>query len=248
LRSSAEASEFCYLQEASKGLRIHRVFRCALQQAIRKAYHGESEFLTILGGSPEVFSNTRSARQTVEAGGNYMSVVPAEKYTETEGSKLTGTIPVVFELDGVAIGKRRNEVKVGMIEPERLLTWDIASDEAPLHGGDETASEPLGLFMAGVVTCFMTQLRTFARHCGVKLTGLKTHAKFEWVGERRGQEPYVAFPKNFLLDIEFETEASLDAQRRLIRVAAKSCFAEQVLSIPVRHRLRHGDAWVKCEE
>ena len=168
-------------------------------------------------------------------------------YVEADGTDLTGAFPVSFELEGHASGKRRNDVKVGMVEPERLQLWDLASDEGRFHGGDETAPKPLALFTAGVVTCFMTQLRTFARGCGVKVQGLRTKAKFEWVAKRSGQEPYVAHPNRFTLDITFETDASLDAQKRLVRAAAKGCFAEQILSVDIVHRLYHRGEWVVCE-
>lgn len=176
-----------------------------------------------------------------------MTVTARPKYVEADGTSLTGRFPVSFELEGYSSGKRRNDVKVGMIEPERLKVWELASDEGKFHGGDETAPKPLALFTAGVVTCFMTQLRTFARQCGVGVTGLSTKAKFEWYAQRNGQEPYVACPNRFVLDIEFETDASLEAQKRLVRAAAKGCFAEQILSVDLIHRLKHGDEWIVCE-
>jgi uncharacterized OsmC-like protein len=177
-----------------------------------------------------------------------MSVTAKERYIQAEGTTMTGTIPVVFELEGIASGKRRNDVKVGMVKPERLLMWDLASDEAPFHGGEESAPEPLGLFVAGIVTCFMTQMRNFARNCDVTVNGLKTKVIFEWYAQRHGQEPYTGHPLKCVIDIEFDTVASLEAQKRLIEVASKACFAEQVLSIPVQHRLWHQGAWVPCEE
>jgi len=176
-----------------------------------------------------------------------MSASAERKYIEAEGTSLTGAFPVTFELEGYASGKRRNDVKVGMVAPERLLLWDLASDEGKFHGGDETAPKPLALFTAGVVTCFMTQMRTFARQCGVKVTGLKTRARFAWVAKRRGQEPYTAHPEKFTIDIEFETDATLEAQKRVIEAASKGCFAEQVMSVPVVHRLHHNGEWVVCE-
>jgi uncharacterized OsmC-like protein len=176
-----------------------------------------------------------------------MSVVEKPKYIEAEGMRLTGEFPVTFELEGYASGKRRNDVKVGIVEPERLKLWDIASDEGKFHGGDETAPKPLALFTAGVVTCFMTQMRTFAKQCGVEVRGLSTKARFQWTGKRNGQEPYVAHPKQFTIDIDFDTDSSLDAQKRLIRAAAKGCFAEQIMSVSIIHRLRHEGEWVVCE-
>jgi uncharacterized OsmC-like protein len=169
------------------------------------------------------------------------------EYIEVEGTKMTGEFPVAFDLEGHALGKRRNEVKVGMVKPERLKVWDIASDEGKFHGGDETAPKPLALFTAGVVTCFMTQLRTFAKQCGVGVHGLRAKAHFEWVARRIGQDPYTAHPVQFTMDIEFDTDSPLDAQKRLVRAAAKGCFAEQIMSVEIVHRLRHKGEWVVCE-
>lgn len=177
-----------------------------------------------------------------------MNVEQKRSYVEVEGMNLTGTFPVKFELSGYALGKRRNEVKVGMVEPKRLKVWEIASDEAPFHGGEESAPKPLAIFTAGVVTCFMTQMRTFARHCGVEVHGLDAAARFEWVGKRNGQEPYTAHPGQFTIDIELDTIAPLSAQKKLVAVASKACFAEQILSVPIMHRLRNGDEWIVCEE
>ncbi|WP_424630315.1 OsmC family protein [Bradyrhizobium sp. SYSU BS000235] len=176
-----------------------------------------------------------------------MNVTVKPEYIEADGTTLTGRFPVSFELEGYSSGKRRNDVKVGMVEPARLQLWDLASDEGRFHGGDETAPKPLALFTAGVVTCFMTQMRTFARQCGVQVRGLNTKARFEWYAQRNGQDPYVAHPNKFVLDIEFDTDSSLEAQKHLIRTAAKGCFAEQILSVDLVHRLKHGDEWVVCE-
>ena len=118
-----------------------------------------------------------------------------------------------------------------------------------MHGGEETAPLPISLFTAGIVTCFMTQLRTFARKCGVKVTGLKTRAQFDWVLRRHGQDPYTAHPPlDCIIDVEFETEASLEAQMHLVNVAAAACIAEQMLAVPVKHRLLYDGRWVSCEK
>ena len=176
-----------------------------------------------------------------------MNIDVKPQYIEAEGTKMTGQFPVAFDLEAVAVGKRRNDVKVGMIKPERLKVWDLASDEGKFHGGDETAPKPLALFTAGVVTCFMTQVRTFAKQCGVQVRGLRTNARFEWVAKRQGQDPYTAHPVQFVMEIELDTDSPLEAQQRLIHAAAKGCFAEQIMSVEIVHRLRHNGGWTECE-
>lgn len=176
-----------------------------------------------------------------------MSADARQRYVESDGMKFTGAFPVRFELVGQAVGKRRNEVSVGIVEPVQCRMWDIASDEAAFHGGDESAPKPLALFTAGVVTCFMTQMRTFARHCGVDVRALRAEASFQWTGRRAGQDPYTAHPKQFGIDIRLETDSPLEAQQQLVRAAAKGCFAEQILAVGIVHRLWHEGKWIICD-
>ncbi|QCB51778.1 hypothetical protein E5720_17745 [Rhodococcus sp. PAMC28707] len=73
---------------------------------------------------------------------------------------------VVISLDAVSSGKRRNDVRVRMEEPWARPEWELASDEPSAIGGEETAPMPLSIFATGVATCFMTQVRNFARQRG----------------------------------------------------------------------------------
>ena len=163
------------------------------------------------------------------------------------GMSLSGSVPIRFELRGVASGKRRNDVKVGMVQPHRLKLWEIASDEAPFHGGDESAPKPLSIFFAGIVMCFMTQMRTFARPCGVEVHGLKIDASIDWTLLRDGMKPYTAKTGQIIFNIELETDASLQAQQLLVRTAAKGCFAEVSLREAPLHRLLYQGEWVGCD-
>ncbi len=172
---------------------------------------------------------------------------PGRAYDGTaQGTTLTGTIPVRFELAAVAIGKRRNEVQVGMVRPRLLRKWDLASDEAAFHGGEETAPKPLAIFATGILTCFMTQMRTFARDCGVEVQGLRTTAAVDWTAQRNGLAPYVALPGRMQIDIELDTQAPIEAQKLLVKTAARGCFAEAMLREPPLHRLWHGSDWITC--
>ena len=172
----------------------------------------------------------------------------AQAYDQTaQGSTLTGTLPVRFELTAVALGKRRNEVQVGMVKPKLLRKWDLASDEAPFHGGDETAPKPLAIFATGIVTCFMTQMRNFAGDCGVEVRGLKATAAIDWTLQRNGLKPYIALPGRMQIDLELDTDAPIEAQKLLVRTAAQGCFAEAMLRDPPLHRLRHDGDWIECD-
>lgn len=172
-----------------------------------------------------------------------------QRLEQVDGVQASETLPVTFELSAVSSGKRRNDVRVHMTQPWQLREWELASDEAPAHGGDESAPKPLGIFATGITTCFMTQVRTFSRACGVRVDGLTVDGRFEWQLKPgpRPRDPYTAESGVFHLDIDMEAEAPLEAKQALIAAAAKGCFAEAVLSVPVIHRLRQGDEWVLCE-
>ncbi len=61
------------------------------------------------------------------------------------------------------------------------------------------------------------------------------------------RDPYTAEPGLIRLDIDIDTPSPLDDQRALIATAARACFAEAMLSVPVIHRLKSGEDWVICD-
>ena len=56
---------------------------------------------------------------------------------------MKDTFDVQFAFYGEAVGKMRNEVRVVSTAPTSGGTFDIATDEGPMHGGDGTAPTPL---------------------------------------------------------------------------------------------------------
>ena len=179
----------------------------------------------------------------------YAGTTAPDRLEQVDGVQAKQVLPVTFTLDAVASGKRRNDVSVRMTEPWQLRDWELASDEAPAHGGEETAPKPLGIFATGIVTCFMTQVRTFSRACGVRVDGLSVAGRFEWQLKPgpRPRDPYTAETGRFHLDIDMDTESSLEDQKALVASAARGCFAEAVLNVPVLHRLKTDDGWVTCD-
>lgn len=166
---------------------------------------------------------------------------------DVSGMRLTGTIPVRVDVSAVASGKRRNDATTQMVEPQVCKQWELASDEAAFHGGDETAPKPLSIFATGILACFMTQMRTFARPCGVDVRGLRGSASMAWTLTRNGTKPYAAAPGCMTIDIELESDAPLEAKMLLIRTAARGCPAEASLLEQPLHRLKHEGQWFDCE-
>lgn len=155
----------------------------------------------------------------------------------------TKTFDIVFEGQGIATGKMRNDIAVQFSSMNE--TFELATDEGPFHGGDGTAPPPLALFTAALVGCVMTQIRAFSKRLKIPVGEVKVNARLHWQGEQIGREPYVGSPVGFDLDIDFDSDATQDDQRRLLEAAKKGCFIEQTLSqgLTVGHRLRIDGEW-----
>ncbi len=155
------------------------------------------------------------------------------------------TFNLVFDCTGHAVGKFRNEMTVRLVEPE-VIEWEMASDEHGFHGGDGTAPLPIAYFAAGLTSCFMTQVRAFARRMRIPVDDLKVYCRCEWKGTQSGRDPYVSAPVGFHMDIELDSDASLEDQKRLLDAAQKGCFIESMMRQPntITHRLKTVAGWV----
>ncbi len=153
---------------------------------------------------------------------------------------------VVFRCRGVVEGKMRNALAVKMEKPW-AENYELATDEGKYLGGEGTAPPPLALFVASLVGCVMTQIRSSAKRLAIPLKDLAVEAVVEWEAHQTGNDPYEATPKGFCLDIDVDCDAPLADVKELIGVARKSCFIEQTLvrTNVIRHRLRSVDGgWV----
>lgn len=154
------------------------------------------------------------------------------------------TFELEFHCHGRASGKMRNDISVHW--PGMGESFELATDEGPLHGGDGTAPPPLALFSAALAGCLMTQIRAFARRMRVPLQGVEVRARLRWRAEQEGAGPYVSAPGGFELDIELDSAAPIENQISLVQAAQKGCFIEQCLApgVILGHRLRHGSDWI----
>ncbi len=156
---------------------------------------------------------------------------------------MTKRFEVIFEGIGRSTGKMRNDISVTW--PAMKESFELATDEGAFHGGDGTAAPPLALFTAALTGCLMTQIRAFSKRMDIPVTNVEVRARLHWEGEQEGNDPYVTNPVGFGLDVDLETEASAEDQRRLLDAAKKGCFIEQTLAkgLIVDHRLRIGGEW-----
>lgn len=151
-----------------------------------------------------------------------------------------GRYPLVFEATGTATGRMRNEINVVWAASGR--SWDMATDEPPDLGGEDTAPPPLTFFMAALVGCTMTQIRLMARQMKIPVTALTVRARAEWARDVPATGPHTAETVGYALDIDIDSPATPEAVRALAEAARKGCFVEHSLANPsvIRHRLRHG--------
>ncbi len=152
---------------------------------------------------------------------------------------------IVFEAEGRNDGGFRNEVTVHLRGPN-ARSFELPTDEGPLHGGGGTAPYPLAYFTSALTACVMTQLRAFARRLRIELRGLSVDTRCHWERVQRGGEPYLGAPVAFTLDVALDTDAPELEQRRLLAAAVKGCFIEQSLKPGVvRHRLKTSAGFVE---
>jgi uncharacterized OsmC-like protein len=150
---------------------------------------------------------------------------------------------IIFEGVGKASGKMRNDISVEFKTMGE--TFELATDEGGIHGGDGTAPPPLALFTAALIGCIMTQIRAFSKRLKIPVGQVQVDARLHWQGEQIGREPYVGSPVGFNLDIDFDSNASAQDQHRLLDAAKKGCFIEQTLAqgLTVGHRLCIDGDW-----
>jgi len=154
----------------------------------------------------------------------------------------SGSFPVQFRANGVARGKMRNEVHVDW--PGMKQSWDFATAEAPILGGEDTAPPPLAFLAVALVGCAMTNIRMMARHHDVDLKGLSVDMAADWRRNVPEGGTHVAGTDGFTLEIEIDSPAPPEAVQALVAAARAGCFVEHSLSqaVPVTARLRQGDA------
>lgn len=155
---------------------------------------------------------------------------------------MSDTFDVQFSFRGEAVGKMRNEVRVVSTAPSSGGTYDIATDEGPLHGGDASAPTPLHYFTAALAGCLMTQVRAFAKRFDVQLDGLVVEGRTAWLGHRTAPAPYWTEPVRFDLEVQVDSPASTEEVVALVEAAKKGCFIEQTLArgVTLGHTIVHG--------
>lgn len=156
---------------------------------------------------------------------------------------------VTYEVSGQSVGKMRNEIRGRQVEPSVEPEFEMATDEAGFHGGEGTAPLPLAYFCTGLVACLMTQIRAFSKRMRIDTGNVQVNAVIKWTATMEGRNPYKSRPKEFLLDIDLDSSASLDDQKRLIEAAKEGCFIEATLAnpIPVHHRLKEEDSYLPID-
>lgn len=159
-----------------------------------------------------------------------------------------GSYPIIFEARAKAVRKMRNEIVVDW--PAMKQSWDLATDESPNLGGEDTAPPPLALFIAALAGCAMTNIRMMARQHGIALQALDVDVRAEWTREVPAVGTHKAATKGFDLDIRIQSDAPTEAVVQLLLAAQIGCFVEHSLGVKARlnHRLQHGAGdWIAVD-
>lgn len=146
---------------------------------------------------------------------------------------------VVFDSEGVCVGKLRNEVTNTAHKPFQVSRM-LATDEGHFQGGEDTSPTPLEFFLTGLVGCLMTQIRVFAKKKRIDLNHLTVRCRAHWEAIADPDMPYAARPVGFEIDIDVESDTPENAIHDLIDGARRACFVEATLAQEneVRHTLR----------
>ena len=126
---------------------------------------------------------------------------------------------MTYEVRGTSVGKMRNEITRRQIELTVEPEFHMATDEAGFHGGDGTAPLPLAYFCTGLVACLMIQIRAFVKRLRIDLKGVDVQATIKWKAVAEGRNPDESAPVGFLLDVDMDSDASLEEQTRLLEAA-----------------------------
>ena len=143
-------------------------------------------------------------------------------------------------------GRMRCDVRVDM--PAWKEHWDLATDEGTFHGGEATAPPPLALFTAGFAGCVMTQVRAFSKRLKILVDDVRIGLKCHWKGEMQPDKTYHGLPVGFDVDVEIDSPASFEDQKRLIDAAQMGCFIEGTMREggKVTHRIKDDSgSWVE---
>lgn len=143
---------------------------------------------------------------------------------------------VVFECEGICVGKLRNEVTNTALQPFQVSRM-LATDEGRFQGGEDTAPTPLEFFLTGLVGCLMTQIRVFARRLKIETRELTVTCRAHWEALADPVMPYAARPVGFEIDIALDSDAPEERVRALIEGARRACFVEATLA--QKNELRH---------
>lgn len=151
---------------------------------------------------------------------------------------------VIFEGVARSSGKMRCDVNVDFVTTGE--SFELATDEGSIHGGENTAPPPLALFTGALAGCLMTQIRAFAKRLKIDVRGVEIKTRLHWEAEQIGHEPYVGAPVGFNLDVDIDSDAEPHDLKRLLDAARKGCFLEATLdrANSITHRLRIDDEWV----
>lgn len=136
------------------------------------------------------------------------------------------------ELSEPMIGTHRIDIE--LLEQVRFKAsfgrFSFTIDEPPERGGTDAGPPPLAYFVAGAVSCLMTQYAKLAIAKDVQLNSMKAVARGHF--DRRVGGAFT----DMIYEIAIESAADEDAIKAMAREAELMCYAHNTLKNAVRLR------------
>lgn len=150
----------------------------------------------------------------------------------------------VFRASVKSAGGMRKEsaVNVESTTGQVVMTYDIASDEGELLGGNNTAPPPLAFFTSSIAFCLMTQISRYAHMRKLDLTDVRMTTVVHYRNQGsvlRGD--VLGLVESIESTVEIDSNESDETVQQLLEDAERGCYVHNALVNPiqVKNRLLH---------
>lgn len=149
----------------------------------------------------------------------------------------TGSIrEFVVRATANSVGKMRKEstTRIETTSGTVMIEFEIASDESPILGGEETAPPPLAYFTSSIAFCLMTQITRYANMRKLDLQDLKMTTIVHY----RNKGSVLKGTVEGIVDsiestIEIDSSETEETINTLVRDAERGCYVHYALTQPM---------------
>jgi|GEM_PF-4471415 len=164
--------------------------------------------------------------------------------SESQGSPTGAFREFSFVASAGSVGNMRKEAHVDVQnnQGQIMMTYDLASDEHQLLGGDDSAPPPLAFFTSSIAFCLMTQISRYAhmRKLDVESVKMTTIVKYRNEGSVLAGN-IQGYVDEITSVVEIKSTESTDTIQKLLSDAENGCYVHYALTNPleVSNKLVH---------